>query len=49
MMKRSGRGHDPNGGVANTGLGDCAVLCPACPQFGKNLAPDWMDAPEEKR
>ncbi|KAI6041640.1 hypothetical protein EDC04DRAFT_2867093 [Pisolithus marmoratus] len=35
MLKRSGRGHDP-AGISNTKEGECAVLCPACPQPGKN-------------
>ncbi|KAJ7105001.1 hypothetical protein C8R44DRAFT_545459, partial [Mycena epipterygia] len=47
MLKRAGRGHDPEG-VVNTKEGECALLCPACPQPGKNLPPDWTDAPEEK-
>ncbi|KAJ7096966.1 hypothetical protein C8R44DRAFT_586248, partial [Mycena epipterygia] len=48
MLKRAGRGHDP-AGVANTAPGACALLCPACPQPGKNLPPDWKDAPEERQ
>ncbi|KAI5999770.1 hypothetical protein F5J12DRAFT_906675 [Pisolithus orientalis] len=36
MLKHSGRGHDP-AGVLNTKEGECAVLCPACPQPGKNM------------
>jgi hypothetical protein len=48
MLKRSGRGHDPNG-VAATQQGECAVLCPACPQPGMNLLDDWQDAPEDKQ
>ncbi|KAG1725918.1 hypothetical protein EDB19DRAFT_1897703 [Suillus lakei] len=47
MLKRSGRGHDP-GGVAGTSEGQCAVLCPACPQPGKNLPDNWQDAPKAK-
>ncbi|KAG2365204.1 hypothetical protein BDR07DRAFT_1449868 [Suillus spraguei] len=47
MLKRSGRGHDPSG-VAGTSEGQCAVLCPACPQPGKNLPDDWQDAPKAK-
>ncbi|THU93967.1 hypothetical protein K435DRAFT_669246, partial [Dendrothele bispora CBS 962.96] len=46
MLKRAGRGHSP-GGVAGTGLGELALLCPACPHAGKNLPDDWKDvAPE---
>ena len=40
MLKRTGRGHDPNG-IAATKAGECAVLCPACPQPGKNMTPGW--------
>ena len=29
------------------GLGDLAVLCPACPQPGLNLPEDWEDDKEE--
>ncbi|KAJ3537092.1 hypothetical protein NMY22_g5739 [Coprinellus aureogranulatus] len=43
LMKRSGRGHDPEG-VKNTKPGECAVLCPACPQVGINLPDDWRDS-----
>ncbi|OBZ77742.1 hypothetical protein A0H81_02190 [Grifola frondosa] len=28
--------------------GECAVLCPACPQPGKNLPEDWATAPPEQ-
>ncbi|KZP31898.1 hypothetical protein FIBSPDRAFT_944525 [Athelia psychrophila] len=48
MLKRAGRGHDPSG-VAGTKEGECAVLCPACPQPGKNLPPEWREAPENTR
>jgi hypothetical protein len=48
MLKRRGRGHDVTG-AAGTQEGELALLCPACPQPGKNLPPDWEDAsPEEK-
>ena len=40
MMKRGGRGHDP-GGVSGTQLGECAVLCPACPHPGINIPDNW--------
>jgi hypothetical protein len=46
MLKRAGRGHDP-AGVDATKEGECVVLCPACLQPGKNLLPDWRDAPYE--
>ncbi|KAJ6472963.1 hypothetical protein DFH09DRAFT_1343669 [Mycena vulgaris] len=48
MLKRAGRGHDTSG-VAGTKPGECALLCPACPQPGKNLPPNWKEAPKEKR
>ncbi|KAJ7174245.1 hypothetical protein B0H12DRAFT_1246897 [Mycena haematopus] len=48
MLKRAGRGHDPNG-IANTKLGECALACPACPQPGKNLPANWKDAPDDKQ
>ncbi|KAJ7033004.1 hypothetical protein C8F04DRAFT_958270 [Mycena alexandri] len=48
MLKRAGRGHDP-AGVEATQAGECALLCPACPQPGKNLPPDWKDAPKSRR
>ncbi|KAJ6486562.1 hypothetical protein C8R47DRAFT_979565, partial [Mycena vitilis] len=48
MLKRAGRGHVPDG-IATTTEGSCALLCPACPQPGKNMAPNWMDTPVEKR
>ncbi|KAG6905142.1 hypothetical protein DXG01_004559 [Tephrocybe rancida] len=41
MMKRAARGHDPNGAVAGTKEGDCAVLCPACPHYEINLPEGW--------
>ncbi|KAJ7702503.1 hypothetical protein B0H16DRAFT_1483197 [Mycena metata] len=46
MLKRAARGHDPKG-IANTQPGECALLCPACPQSGKNMAPDWESTPED--
>ncbi|KAJ7447499.1 hypothetical protein B0H11DRAFT_2162118 [Mycena galericulata] len=48
MLKRAGRGHDPTG-MEGTKAGECALLCPACPQPGKNLPPNWKNAPKEKR
>ncbi|KAF9463104.1 hypothetical protein BDZ94DRAFT_1193298 [Collybia nuda] len=44
LLKRFGRGHDPSG-VRGTKKGECAVICPACPQPGRNLPLDWEDAP----
>lgn len=48
MLKRAGRGHNPTG-VEGTWEGECAVLCPACPQPGKNLPDDWQDVPDDRR
>ena len=48
MMKRAGRGHDPDG-VSGTPAGVCAVECPACLLPGKNLPPDYDKAPQSKR
>lgn len=45
MLKRAGRGHDP-AGVEATKEGECAVICPACPQPGKNMDDNWQNAPE---
>ncbi|KAJ7070273.1 hypothetical protein B0H15DRAFT_918090 [Mycena belliarum] len=47
MLKRAGRGH-AKGGVDGTKAGECALLCPACPQPGMNLPPNWKEAPKEK-
>ncbi|KAJ7051468.1 hypothetical protein C8F01DRAFT_1339499 [Mycena amicta] len=48
VLKRAGRGHCPDG-IAGTQPGECALLCPACPQPGKNLPDDWKEKPEEKQ
>ncbi|KAJ7854749.1 hypothetical protein B0H14DRAFT_3085502 [Mycena olivaceomarginata] len=50
MLKRAGRGHAANG-IPGTRPGKCALLCPACPQPGKNLPADgsWRTAPRERR
>lgn len=45
MLKCAGRGHD-SCGVAATQEGECVVVCPVCPQLGKNLEADWQEAPE---
>ncbi|KAG1770137.1 hypothetical protein EV702DRAFT_1181662 [Suillus placidus] len=42
MLKCAGRGHDPTG-VEGMMEGECTILCPACPQPGKNLPDDWQD------
>ncbi|KAF4612165.1 hypothetical protein D9613_004616 [Agrocybe pediades] len=48
MAKRAGRGHDENG-IKATSEGQCALLCPACPQPEKNLPSDWKDAHPAKK
>lgn len=48
MLKRSGRGHHPDG-VNGTQEGQLAVLCPACPQPDINLPSGWELAPAEKQ
>ncbi|KAF7340931.1 hypothetical protein MSAN_02078100 [Mycena sanguinolenta] len=50
MLKRSARAHIP-GGVRHIEAGACALLCPACPQPGKNLPVngEWRSAPRWKK
>ncbi|KAJ7182437.1 hypothetical protein C8R43DRAFT_1144448 [Mycena crocata] len=48
MLKRAGRGHDP-AGINSTKPGELALLCPACPQPGKNLPADWENMPHERK
>jgi hypothetical protein len=48
MLKRAGRGNVLNGST-NSEDGCCAVLCPACPQPGKNLADDWENVPADEQ
>ncbi|KAJ6447694.1 hypothetical protein C8R45DRAFT_948402 [Mycena sanguinolenta] len=50
MLKRSARAHIPDG-IHDIQGGACALLCPACPQPGKNLPlnGDWKSAPRERR
>ncbi|KAG1774894.1 hypothetical protein EV702DRAFT_974103, partial [Suillus placidus] len=48
LLKHFARGHCPDG-VGTTEPGQCAVLCPACLQPGKNIPEDWKDAPPDKR
>jgi hypothetical protein len=48
MLKRGGRGHDPDGAAA-TKPGELAVLCPTCPRPGVNLPDDWEKASKEQR
>ncbi|KAG2055338.1 hypothetical protein BDR06DRAFT_970839 [Suillus hirtellus] len=46
LLKHFGQGHDP-AGTGATEQGSCAILCPACPQPGKNLPENWESAPSE--
>ncbi|KAG2353833.1 hypothetical protein BDR07DRAFT_1454358 [Suillus spraguei] len=48
LLKRSGRGHDP-AGVDATQQGQLAVLCPACPQLGKNVPEDLAHVSSNER
>ena len=48
LLKRMGRGHSESG-VNGTQEGQCAVLCPACPQPGVNLPLDWKERPESEQ
>ncbi|TFK57807.1 hypothetical protein BDN72DRAFT_907475 [Pluteus cervinus] len=47
-LKRAGRGSD-QWGIEGTKLGECAVLCPACPQPGRNLPVDWKTRPPNEQ
>jgi hypothetical protein len=49
LVKRAGRGHNLCEDRINaTQAGECALLCPACPQPGKNLPPGWENVPFHK-
>ncbi|KAJ7890236.1 hypothetical protein B0H13DRAFT_2341169 [Mycena leptocephala] len=49
LLKRAGRGHDPaDDRIGSTKSGECALLCPACPQPGKNLTEGWERVPFDK-
>ncbi|KAJ7044257.1 hypothetical protein C8F04DRAFT_1250200 [Mycena alexandri] len=49
LLKRAGRGHDPAPNrIEATKPGECALLCPTCPQPQKNLPRDWEKVPFEK-
>ncbi|KAJ6524049.1 hypothetical protein B0H19DRAFT_899244, partial [Mycena capillaripes] len=40
LLKRAARGHSTDADRINdTKAGECALLCPACPQPGKDLPP----------
>ncbi|KAG1875869.1 hypothetical protein C8R48DRAFT_745561 [Suillus tomentosus] len=47
-LKRSGHGHDP-AGVDAMQQGQLAVLCPACPQLGKNVPEDLAHVSSNER
>lgn len=44
MFKRAGRGHQ-EGGIGLTQPGECAIRCPACPDFDMNVPLDWAQRP----
>ncbi|KAF8074792.1 hypothetical protein FPV67DRAFT_1409041 [Lyophyllum atratum] len=48
MLKRAAIGNEPKG-IIVTKPGQCAVMCPACPQPGINLPANWEMAPEDKK
>ena len=48
QLKRGGCAHE-DGGIHGTKAGELTLLCPACPQPGINLPPNWEFAPEERR
>jgi hypothetical protein len=49
LLLRAGRAHaEGPDRIGDTKPGECALLCPACPQPEKNLPPNWKDAPAEK-
>ncbi|KAJ7239435.1 hypothetical protein C8J57DRAFT_1564870, partial [Mycena rebaudengoi] len=48
QIVRHGAAHSA-GGIPAIKAGACALLCPACPQPGKNCAPGWRDLPPERR
>ena len=43
------RSSGPLNQVTATKPGECAVLCPACPQVGLNLESGWENEPPERR
>ncbi|KAG1855591.1 hypothetical protein F4604DRAFT_1883229 [Suillus subluteus] len=47
-LKQSGQGHNP-ADLEAMHEGELAVLCPACPQPGKNLPEDWQSAPPSEQ
>lgn len=49
LLKRAGRGHDPDRTASETKPGECAVLCPSCPHPGINMPENWEDEPEDTK
>jgi hypothetical protein len=50
MLKRAGRGHgDDAARASQSPHGSLALLCPACPQPGKNLSSGWELSPSAKQ
>ncbi|KAF8867794.1 hypothetical protein BD779DRAFT_1685311 [Infundibulicybe gibba] len=48
LLKRAGCGHNPLG-TAAIQSGECAVLCPACPQGDKNMPSGWKNVPKNEK
>lgn len=48
LLKRGGRGHEL-GGVDATQHGELCLRCPACPQPGENLPPNWKDISDKDK
>ncbi|KAJ6470678.1 hypothetical protein C8R47DRAFT_1222567 [Mycena vitilis] len=49
LLKRAGRAHSMDADRINdTKAGELALLCPACPQPGKNLPEGWENVPFER-
>ncbi|KAJ3529367.1 hypothetical protein NMY22_g9027 [Coprinellus aureogranulatus] len=46
LLKRSGRGHDPDRPASQTEAGECALLCPPCPHPGINMKDGWETEPD---
>lgn len=48
LLKHAGRGHSSDG-IDGTKPGECAIVCPACPQPDINLPEEWELEPEERQ
>jgi hypothetical protein len=43
-LLQAGQGHNPSG-VLSTKEGELTIICPPCPQPGRNLPQDWENVP----